>query len=54
MSLFSAILIPRPSVVYYFTVELVMLKQLSQELADLFGLTLPVSLKNEGVIEDKL
>jgi hypothetical protein len=38
----------------YFTVDLGALKELSQELVDLFGLTLPVLLKNEGVVEDKL
>ena len=32
-----------PSVANYFTVELTVLKEISQVLADLFGLTLPVS-----------
>jgi hypothetical protein len=32
----------------YFTVELAVLKELSEELADLFGLRLPVSLKGLG------
>ena len=35
-----------PSVANYFTVDLAILKELSQELADLFHLTLPVTLKN--------
>jgi hypothetical protein len=38
-------LLPHPSVANYFTVDLAVLKELSQELAELFGLTLPVSLK---------
>ena len=38
----------------YITVDLAVLRELSQELADLFGLTLPVSLKCEGLVEDKL
>jgi hypothetical protein len=33
---------PRPSVANYFTVELTELKTMTQELADLFDLTLPV------------
>jgi len=45
---------PHQSVVDYFTVDLTVLKEMSQALADLFGLTLPVSLKNEGIVEDKL
>ncbi len=37
--------LPHPTVSNYFTVDLAVLKELSQELAELFGLTLPVSLK---------
>jgi hypothetical protein len=37
-----------PTVANYFTVELAVLKELSQELADLFGLALPVSLKKQA------
>ncbi len=36
---------PHQSVANYFTVDLAVLKELSQELAELFGLALPVSLK---------
>jgi hypothetical protein len=36
---------PHQSVANYFTVELTVLKELSQELAELFGLKLPASLK---------
>jgi hypothetical protein len=50
----GTILIPHQSFANFFTVDLTVLKEMSQALADLFGLTLPVSLKNEGVVEDKL
>ena len=33
--------LPHPTVVNYFKVELVLLKEMPQELADLFRLTLP-------------
>ena len=36
----------RPTVSNYFTVELIVLKEMTQALADLFGLMLPVTLKN--------
>jgi len=41
----AASLSPHPKVANYLTVELTVLKELSQELAKLFGLTLPFSLK---------
>jgi hypothetical protein len=37
-----------PSVANYFTVELTVLKEVTQELADLFRLTLPVSRKKQA------
>lgn len=37
----------RPTVSNYFTVELIVLKEMSQALADLLGLTFPVSWKME-------
>ena len=40
-----ASLSPHPTVANYFTVDLAVLKELSQELADLFGLTLPIPWK---------
>jgi hypothetical protein len=39
----GCIRIPHPTGANYFTVDLAVLKELSQELADLFGLMLPVS-----------
>jgi hypothetical protein len=45
---------PHPAFSNYLTVELLVLKEMTQALADLFGLTLPVSLKYEGLVEDKL
>jgi len=45
---------PHPSFYNYLTVDLTLLKEMSQALADLLGLTLPVSLKNEGLVADKL
>ncbi|GAC1356886.1 MAG: hypothetical protein NVSMB38_38820 [Ktedonobacteraceae bacterium] len=41
----GALLLHHPTVSNYFKVDLVMLKAMSQELADLFSLTLPVSWK---------
>jgi len=37
-----------PSVANYLTVELAALKEVSQELAELFGLSLPVSWKKQA------
>jgi len=45
---------PHPSVANYLTVELLVLKEIAQALTDLFGLRLPASLKNAGLVEDKL
>jgi hypothetical protein len=45
----AAFLSRHPSVANYFTVELAALKELSQELAELFNLTLPVSLSLQSV-----
>jgi hypothetical protein len=39
---------PHPTVANYFTVDLPVLKELSQELAELFGLSLPVSCKKQA------
>ncbi len=41
-----------PSVANYLPVELAALKEITQELAALFGLTLPVSYKEEGYGEN--
>ncbi|HEY6411852.1 MAG TPA: hypothetical protein VIY29_30705, partial [Ktedonobacteraceae bacterium] len=37
--------LPHPNVAKYFTIDLVGLKAITQELADLFGLALPLPLK---------
>ena len=37
--------LPHPSVANYLTVDLTVLREMAQALADLFGLTLPVSQK---------
>jgi hypothetical protein len=39
----AACVFHHPTVANYFTVELIILKEMSEALADLFGLTLPVS-----------
>jgi hypothetical protein len=40
-----ACVLRRPSAAHYLTVELAALKEMTRELASLFGLTLPVSYK---------
>jgi len=40
--------LPHPTDANYFTVELTVLKEMSQALADLFGLRLPVSCKKQA------
>lgn len=47
-AIWAASLSPHPKVANYLTVELAVLKELSQELADLFGLTLPISCKKQA------
>ena len=41
----AASLSPHPTVANYFTVDLMILREMAQALADLFGLRLPVSWK---------
>jgi hypothetical protein len=42
------------SVTYGAAINLTRMREITQDLAGLFGLTLPGSLKHDGLVEDKL
>jgi hypothetical protein len=50
----AAFLSRHPSVANYFTVELAVLKEMTQELAELFCLTIPVSWKKQTHFSSQL
>ena len=46
--IWAAYVFRHPTVVNYLTVELAVLKEMAQELAELFGLTLPIPFKEQA------